>query len=105
MYWRKRVPPRLPIDPDTAGCGLLWHAFVLPFDGPVIEDVLARVDALMLGHGFEPVTSLVTLNDRYVRVFVQLIYDRDVFPEFRPEDGDMDDIRRIDSLLSKGPAQ
>jgi 4-cresol dehydrogenase (hydroxylating) flavoprotein subunit len=81
VYWRKRVPPRLPIDPDAAGCGLLWHAFVLPFDGPVIEDVLARVDALMLGHSFEPVTSFVTLNDRYVRVFVQLIYDRDVAGE------------------------
>lgn len=78
VYWRKRTPPRLPIDPDSAGCGLLWHAFVLPFDGQLIEDVLAQVDALMLRHGFEPVTSFITLNDRYVRVFVQLIYDRDV---------------------------
>src|SRR5262249_17346355 len=48
VYWRKRVPPRLPIDPDTTGCGLLWNAFVLPFDGAVIEGVLEKVDALML---------------------------------------------------------
>lgn len=81
VYWRKRTPPRLPIDADGGGCGLLWHAFVLPFDGAVIEDVLARVDALMLEHGFEPVTSFVTLNDRYVRAFVQLIFDRDVAGE------------------------
>lgn len=81
VYWRKREPPRLPIDPDDAGCGLLWHAFALPFDGEVIEEVLARVDALMLRHRFEPITSFITLNDRYVRVFVQLIYDRDVAGE------------------------
>jgi 4-cresol dehydrogenase (hydroxylating) len=81
VYWRKRVPPRLPIDPDTTGCGLLWNAFVLPFDGAVVEEVLAKVDALMLRHGFEPITSFITLNDRYVRVFVQLIYDRDVAGE------------------------
>ncbi len=81
VYWRKRMPPRLPIDPNAAGCGLLWNAFVLPFDGAVVERAIKTVEVLMLRHAFEPVISFITLNDRYIRVFVQLIYDREVAGE------------------------
>ena len=77
QYWRKRMPVPHDIDPDRDRCGVLWNAFLVPYDGRLIADALDRIEQIVLRHGFEPVISFITLNDRYVRVFQQLIFDRD----------------------------
>lgn len=78
QYWRKRMPVPTDINPDRDRCGVLWNAFLLPYDGRLIAEALERIEQVILRHKFEPVISLVTLNDRYVKVFQQLIFDREV---------------------------
>ncbi len=77
LYWRKKGPVPMKIDPGKDLCGVLWNSFLIPFDGPLIEEVLKGLDELIQEHGFEPVISFVTLNDRYVKVFQQLLFDRE----------------------------
>lgn len=77
LFWRKKSPAPPQIDPGPELCGVLWNAFLIPFDGSLIEEVLGHIDELILQHGFEPILSFVLLNDRYVKVFQQLIFDRE----------------------------
>ncbi len=78
LYWRKKGQVPTHIDPGAELCGVLWNTFLIPFDGKLIEQVLENVDKIIIEHGFEPIISFITLNDRYVKVFQQLLFDREV---------------------------
>ena len=77
LFWRKKevLPDRR--DPALQQCGLHWNAFLLPFEGALMEAAFAQLDELCFAFGFEPVLSFILVNDRYVRVFHQLIFDRE----------------------------
>lgn len=77
LYWRKHMPVPDDIDPDRDRCGVLWNAFLAPLDGRSIAEILQGIEEIVLRRKFEPMISLLTLNDRYVRVFQQLVFDRD----------------------------
>jgi 4-cresol dehydrogenase (hydroxylating) len=78
QYWRKRQPPLEKPDPLADRCGVLSNCFDVPLEGQVIADLIARAEALMAEHGFEPILSLTLINHRYAKCFLQLMYDRDV---------------------------
>lgn len=78
QYWRKRRPPPEKADPDQDRCGVLWNAFELPLEGRLVVDLMARLDTCVLGHGFEPMTSLAVVDERRAKCFLQLVYDREV---------------------------
>jgi 4-cresol dehydrogenase (hydroxylating) len=77
LFWRKKMLVPGKTDPALIRCGLYWNAFVLPFDGDIISSVILKIDQIVFKHGFEPTISLVLLNDRYIKVFQQLIFDRE----------------------------
>lgn len=77
VFWRKKRAIPRQLDPDRQFCGVLWNSFVLPFQGELVAGALAHVDELVLTSGFEPIVSFVLVNDRYIRVFQQLVYDRE----------------------------
>ena len=60
---------------------MLWNAFEAPLEGRVIVDLMERLDARVLQHGFEPITSVAVVNERRAKCFLQLVYDRDVSGE------------------------
>ncbi len=77
LFWRKTKAIPETIDPNLQLCGVLWNSFMIPFDGDLIEEVLNRLNEIILNKGFEPMISFITLNDRYIKVFQQLIFDRE----------------------------
>lgn len=78
MYWRKRRPGAAPLDPDRDGCGFLWSAPVVPFDGAQIAAVARTSEEALQRHGFEPQVAVLCLTERAVYVVASIIYDREV---------------------------
>ena len=81
VYWRKKTPLPAEINPDQQSCGLLWHAFAVPFDGDTVAEVIRELERIIFGRGFEPVIAILLWNNRYVRIFQQLIFDREAAGE------------------------
>ena len=81
LYWRKRRVIPDTIYPEVEFCGVLWNAFMIPFDGELVCRVLLEVEKIIFAYEFEPVISFVISNSRYVRVFQQLIFDRENLDE------------------------
>lgn len=75
VYWRKGTPPAS-IDPDRDGCGVLWCAPLVPFDGEQIEVVVRCIEQTMLIHRYEPSITLTGVTDRSMVANAVLIYDR-----------------------------
>jgi 4-cresol dehydrogenase (hydroxylating) len=93
-YWRKRPPfatPPSPTtqalgnpppngvpDPDRDGCGVLFICPVLPLRGEQAVQVLSQVEALIWRHGLEPNIGMHIDAHRTLRVYIALMYDREV---------------------------
>lgn len=77
LYWRKQGNRPAAIDADRQQCGVLWNTFGVPFNGERIAQVIATVEAIVFGFQFEPILSFVVMNDRYIKVFQQLLFDRE----------------------------
>jgi 4-cresol dehydrogenase (hydroxylating) len=77
LFWRKQRAAPAGIDPDRQLCGVLWNAFIMPFDGAAVARVIEEIEAIVFRYQFEPILSFVVLNDRYIRVFQQLLFDRE----------------------------
>lgn len=77
LYWRKKGGPPAEIDPDQQMCGVLWNSFIVPFDGQWLARIIEDIEAIVFRYQFEPVLSFVVINDRYLRVFQQLLFDRE----------------------------
>ena len=100
LFWRKRKAIPDKIHPEQDHCGVLWHTFILPMDGSSVVSTFQTLDQVLFHHKLEPVISFVTLNDRYIKVFLQILFDRE-------EDGaDKNALlchqRLLDTLLTLG---
>jgi 4-cresol dehydrogenase (hydroxylating) len=76
VYWRKQFLPDT-LDPDRDGCGVLWCAPLVPFDGQQIDWVVRCIERVVLAHEYEPVISLVCVTERSVVANSVILYDRD----------------------------
>jgi len=77
-YWMNRRPaPQGSRDPARDGCGLIWFAPLVPMRPPRVRAYLDLVQSVMRQHGFEPLITLTSLNDRLFDSSVPLLFDRD----------------------------
>jgi 4-cresol dehydrogenase (hydroxylating) len=76
IYWRK--PGRLAGSPapERDRCGILHLCPLLPM-GHEAAEVLRRIEAQVLAHGFEPQIGFDCADARTIEVFVTIAYDRD----------------------------
>jgi 4-cresol dehydrogenase (hydroxylating) len=77
-YWRKRMPPPAPMDPDRDRCGLLWCAPVAPTEGLHAQMVAQIATNVLLKYSFEPMLSITLITERALICVVSLTYDREV---------------------------
>ncbi len=77
-YWRKRMPPKSPMNPDDDRCGLLWLSPVAPAEGKHAEQIAALACPILLRHKFEPALSYTLLTERALICVISITYDRDV---------------------------
>lgn len=77
-YWMNRRPaPDGSRDPARDGCGLIWFAPLVPMRPPRVRVYLDLLQSVMRQHGFEPLITLTSLNDRLFDSSVPLLFDRD----------------------------
>jgi 4-cresol dehydrogenase (hydroxylating) len=77
-YWRKKAPAPAEPDPDRDRCGVIFCAPCVPFDGGHVRTVVGLADRVLTAHGFEPITTMIAITERFVEVIVYIIYDREV---------------------------
>jgi 4-cresol dehydrogenase (hydroxylating) len=80
-YWRKREAAPKVIDPDRAGCGLLWCSPVVPLSGTHATEVTQLAASTLLAHGFEPQMSVSLATERSLICVTTISYDRTVAGE------------------------
>ncbi|MBW4479554.1 MAG: FAD-binding oxidoreductase [Tolypothrix brevis GSE-NOS-MK-07-07A] len=79
VYWRKQSPvPSSNMDPDRDGCGIIWLAPSVPFDGQHVRAALRIIEETAKLHQFEPNVGLQCITERSIDMTVAIIYDRDV---------------------------
>jgi 4-cresol dehydrogenase (hydroxylating) flavoprotein subunit len=79
VYWRKQSPvPSSNMDPDRDGCGIIWLAPSVPFDGQHVRAALRIIEETAKLHQFEPNVGLQCVTERSIDMTVAIIYDRDV---------------------------
>jgi len=77
-YWVNRRPaPEGSRDPARDGCGLIWFAPLVPMRPARVCAYLDLLQSVMRQHGFEPLVTLTSLNDRLFDSSVPLLFDRD----------------------------
>lgn len=78
VYWRKRTPPPVDMDPDRDACGLIWCSPVAPAEGSHAARLADLATEILLRHGFEPLLSITLNSDRSIICVISLTYDREV---------------------------
>jgi 4-cresol dehydrogenase (hydroxylating) len=81
LYWRKKTPTPVDMDPNRDRCGAHWICLALPFDGSPAAEALGLAQALVLDAGFEPIIGFHTHNGRCLFGYIVLVYDREVAGE------------------------
>lgn len=78
LYWRKpgEIPAR--IDPDADRCGLLWLCHLIPFTPAGVEQAEKLATKICADHGFEPNLALLNTSERACRMFIAIMYDRNI---------------------------
>jgi len=77
-YWlNRRRAPEGSRDPARDGCGLIWFAPLVPMRPARVRVYLELLQSVMRQHGFEPLVTLTSLNDRLFDSTVPLLFDRD----------------------------
>lgn len=77
-YWLNRTQaPEQARDPARDGCGLIWFAPLVPMRPARVRVYLELLKHIMREHGFEPLITLTSLNDRLFDSTVPLLFDRD----------------------------
>ena len=78
LYWRK--PSGVPehVDPNRDSCGLVWLCHAVPCSASEIAEAEALVREGARVGGFDPNVAFLFVSERYVRMFVALMYDRDL---------------------------
>ena len=76
-YWRNAVagvPGQR--NPAADGCGLIWYAPLVPMRARGARQYVDLVTAITRRHGFEPLLTFTSLNDRLFDSTVPLLFDR-----------------------------
>lgn len=77
MYYRKRAPAPVELDPDQDRVGVLWLCPLLPLRGADVVTATELVERRMLECGFEPLLALVSSTPRTLQLLPMIVYDRD----------------------------
>lgn len=80
-YWRKPSPVPSNIDPDKDGCGIIWLAPSVPFEGHHVRAALRIIEQTARLHSFEPNVGLQCVTQRSIDMTVAILYDTDVAGE------------------------
>ncbi len=80
-YWRKKNKIPSQMDPDRDGCGVIWLCPILPFDGQQIVNALQIIESTVKSYQFEPNIAIECISARSIRMFIAIMYDREVAGE------------------------
>jgi 4-cresol dehydrogenase (hydroxylating) flavoprotein subunit len=80
-YWRKQTPIPTDINPDRDSCGVIWLCLLLPFDGRQIVEAVEFITSTIKDYQFEPNLGMTCMSGRSVRMFIAIMYDRQVAGE------------------------
>jgi 4-cresol dehydrogenase (hydroxylating) len=75
LRWRKPAARSGTVDLTAERIGVIWLC-PLVAAGPLGADVLARLEQIILRHGFEPQVGMVVDERPLVEVFAAIVYDR-----------------------------
>jgi 4-cresol dehydrogenase (hydroxylating) len=77
-YWKSgtRPQPGQPYHPARDGCGLLWHAPLVPMRPIAVHRYVELTTRICTAHGMEPLLTLTSLSDRCFDSTVPLLFDR-----------------------------
>ncbi|BAU64852.1 putative oxidoreductase [Stanieria sp. NIES-3757] len=80
VYWRKQspVPSHAQMNPDLDGCGVIWLAPSLPFDGQHTRKALNIIKQIAKQYQFEPNVGLQCVTERSIDLTVTIMYDREL---------------------------
>lgn len=82
LYSRKRGPvPDGDLDPDRDRCGAIWLCPEVPFDGASVANMIASCDSILRAFGYDPVIGMSVGTPRTIRVFISIVYDREISGE------------------------
>ncbi|MBX2798296.1 MAG: FAD-binding oxidoreductase [Myxococcales bacterium] len=74
-YWRRSSVPEQ-MHPDLDGCGVLWHACVVPMRGDDVQQATDSSAEVLTRHGFEPMLALVNQHERVTYLYPMILFDR-----------------------------
>lgn len=77
-YWRKKHQIPIQMNPDRDGCGVVWLCPVLPFDGCQVIEALEIIESTVKSYHFEPNVAMTCSSGRSIRMFLAIMYDREV---------------------------
>nr|WP_248277648.1 FAD-binding oxidoreductase [Brasilonema sp. UFV-L1] len=77
-YWRKKIKIPKNLDPDRDACGVLWLCLLFPFDGQPIVESLRTIESTIKSYQFEPNIAINCSTSRSVKMFIAIMYDRQV---------------------------
>ncbi|MCB2262547.1 MAG: FAD-binding oxidoreductase [Candidatus Thiosymbion ectosymbiont of Robbea hypermnestra] len=80
-YWRKRTPVPSTMNPDLDGCGLIWCAPAVPFDGKQVMNALRIMEETVELYRFEFNVGLNFFTERSLDITAAILYDREVTGE------------------------
>jgi FAD/FMN-containing dehydrogenase len=96
--WRTAAAPSAgaDLDPAQGGCGLIWHAPLVPLRTDRAREYVGMVETTCLQYGIEPLITLTTLSPRCFDSTVPLLFDP-------AEPGAADRARKCqEALLAQG---
>jgi 4-cresol dehydrogenase (hydroxylating) len=70
------VPAGRPLDPDADGCGVIWCAPAMPFDGRTVQGAAAIVQDVCDSNGFESDMAVTGMSERLLVMVSGLFFDR-----------------------------
>jgi len=79
LYSRKHGQlPEGDLDPDRDRCGAIWLCPEVPFEGATVAKMIAFCEIILRTCGYDPVIGMSASTSRTIRVFISIIYDREV---------------------------
>lgn len=77
LYWRKRTGVPNDVDPNRDRCGLVWLCHAVPNVADKITQAEAKTKEIAQACGLDPNVAFLFISERYVRMFVALMFDRE----------------------------
>jgi 4-cresol dehydrogenase (hydroxylating) len=81
-------------------CSLLWICPSVALEGDVISTAMAKVEAIILSHDFEPNIGFNPISARAIEAYIGIMYDLDISSEYGRAIKCHDDV--VDWLIFQG---